>query len=282
MEPMPMPTRRASTPESMRCFACRFVTTLPPMTWRSGNCCFIHLTMSCWNALSPWLLSTTMASTPAATSAVARVRSSGRVPMLAATRNCLFASLVASGYSAFFLRSVRAIRATRKPVFETMGSFPFLVLWMISFAACSSTPSSAVTSSSTLVMTWLTEVPLRSLTKSQSRRVTNPSSLDPILPSEVTGKPVKPHVDRTSSSSASAVVGFTQMGSVMKPLLYFLTFVTSSTWSSMDILLWMTPMPPSRAMPIAILASVTVSMGLETRGVFNVIFLVKLDSRVTS
>jgi hypothetical protein len=50
----------------------------------------------------------------------------------------------------------------------------------------------------------------------------------------------------------------------------------------MDMLLWMTPMPPSRAMPIAILDSVTVSMGLETSGVFSVIFLVNFDSNTTS
>merc|ERR1719171_2634425 len=49
-------------PQSMRCFACNFVTTLPPITWRLGNSFFIHLTISCWKWLSPWLLSTTMAS----------------------------------------------------------------------------------------------------------------------------------------------------------------------------------------------------------------------------
>mmetsp|Transcript_62664 Transcript_62664/g.204517 ORF Transcript_62664/g.204517 Transcript_62664/m.204517 type:complete len:218 (-) Transcript_62664:59-712(-) len=48
IEPMPMPTRSASTPESIKFLACLFVTTLPPTTCMSGNSFLIHLTISCW------------------------------------------------------------------------------------------------------------------------------------------------------------------------------------------------------------------------------------------
>mmetsp|Transcript_13051 Transcript_13051/g.37023 ORF Transcript_13051/g.37023 Transcript_13051/m.37023 type:complete len:273 (-) Transcript_13051:257-1075(-) len=271
---MPIPTRRPSTPQSMRFFACRTVTTFPPTTSSSGNSSFIHLTIWCWKMLSPWLLSTTMASTPAATRALTRTLSEGRVPTDAATRRLLFLSFTAIGNSAFLLRSFRAMSDTSRPAFETMGNLPFLDLCTIWFAAASSTPSSAVTRSPIFVMMELTMVESRSVRKSVSRRVTRPSSLVPILPSDVTGKPVKPHCLRSSSSCERSIVGLMQTGSVMKPLLYFLTLVTSSTWSSTDMFGWITPMPPSRAMPIAILDSVTVSMGLETIGVFSLIFFV--------
>ncbi len=44
---------------------------------------------------------------------------------------------------------------------------------------------------------------------------------------------------------------------------------TRSTWAhcaSIGMFLWMIPIPPSRAMAIAIRCSVTVSMAAETRG----------------
>merc|ERR1719221_647051 len=84
------------------------------------------------------------------------------------------------------------------------------------------------------------------------------------------------------SMSDNNIVGWIQTGSVMKPLLYFFTLLTSVACSWIVKLLWMTPMAPSSAMPIAILCSVTVSIGLETIGVFNLIALVKLDSSTTS
>mmetsp|Transcript_94603 Transcript_94603/g.219769 ORF Transcript_94603/g.219769 Transcript_94603/m.219769 type:complete len:230 (-) Transcript_94603:180-869(-) len=227
MEPMPMPTRSASTPESIRCLACSLVTTLPPMTWSEGNSCFIQRTISCWKVLSPWLLSTTMASTPAATSARTRSRSVCRVPTAAATMRHPFSSLVACGKSACLFRSVRATKATNRPSLEMMGSLPFFVLRMIWLASARPTPSDAVTRSLMAVMTEVTRTVPRSGTKSVSRFVTNPRSLEPICPLSVTGKPVKPHCARNSSSSESSMVGLMQTGSIMKPLLNFFTFMTS-------------------------------------------------------
>mmetsp|Transcript_19418 Transcript_19418/g.49742 ORF Transcript_19418/g.49742 Transcript_19418/m.49742 type:complete len:289 (+) Transcript_19418:188-1054(+) len=282
MEPMPMPTRRASAPQSIRCLACRFVTTLPATTCVVGYSDLIHLTISCWKTLSPWLLSMMIASTPASTSILTRSLSVGRVPMAAATMRLLVLSLVAKGNSAFFLKSVRATSATNLPSGVTTGSFPFLDSRSLALASDSSTPSGAVTSLSNLVMTPLTVVDCLSFTKSLSRFVTRPSSLDPILPSSVTGKPVKPQVSRSLSSSASGVVGGMHTGSRMKPLLYFFTFITSLACTSAGRFVWMTPMPPSSAMAMAILASVTVSMGVETMGVLRVICLVNFADSSTS
>mmetsp|Transcript_112198 Transcript_112198/g.356543 ORF Transcript_112198/g.356543 Transcript_112198/m.356543 type:complete len:289 (-) Transcript_112198:331-1197(-) len=282
MEPMPIPTRRASTPQSIRCFACLIVTTFPPMTCKSGNSAFIQRTMSCWKVLSPWLLSTMMASTPAATRALTRSRSSRRVPMAAATMRLPFLSFVAKGNSACLLMSVRATRAIRRPPLVTTGNLPSFFSRMIMFAAANSMHSSATVKSPNFFMIDPTDVEDLLSRKSVSRFVTRPKSLEPMLPSSVTGKPVKPHLRRKSSNSAKVVVGMMQIGSKMKPFLYRFTFVTSLTCASRLKFVWITPMPPFNAIAIAILCSVTVSIGLDTMGVFKLIFRVKFASRVTS
>mmetsp|Transcript_4663 Transcript_4663/g.13018 ORF Transcript_4663/g.13018 Transcript_4663/m.13018 type:complete len:258 (+) Transcript_4663:621-1394(+) len=186
IDPMPMPTRSASTPQSIKCAACRRVTTLPPMTSRSGYCDLIQRTISCWKTLSPWLLSTTMAFTPAATKARTRSRSAGRVPIAAATISCLRSSFVAFGKSAFFCKSARDIRATRRICWDTTGNLPFFDSFKILFADSRSMSSCAVTKCSALVMIELTEAE-RSVAKSVSRFVTMPRSLEPMRPSSVTG-----------------------------------------------------------------------------------------------
>mmetsp|Transcript_127763 Transcript_127763/g.272479 ORF Transcript_127763/g.272479 Transcript_127763/m.272479 type:complete len:249 (-) Transcript_127763:283-1029(-) len=232
--------------------------------------------------LSPWLLSTMMASTPAATRARTRSRSSGRVPTAAATMRLLFLSFVARGKSAFFFRSVRATRAMRRCSAVTIGNFPFFDLFKRSLALFKSTPSCAVTRSLRGVMICVTLVLERSFTKSVSRFVTKPMSLEPITPSSVTGKPVKPADALSLSSSSRVIVGEMQTGSMMKPLSNFFTLRTSRTCASTGKFVWMTPMPPSNAIAMAIRDSVTVSIGLDTIGVRNGIFREKRESKTTS
>lgn len=48
MLPLPIPTRRPSTPAWIRCKACFLVTTLPPTTCKDGKVAFAHFTISCW------------------------------------------------------------------------------------------------------------------------------------------------------------------------------------------------------------------------------------------
>ena len=55
----------------------------------------------------------------------------------------------------------------------------------------------------------------------------------------------------------------------MIPLALRLTFSTSSACRSTDMFLWMIPSPPSRAKAMAISASVTVSMGELSSGMFK-------------
>mmetsp|Transcript_37301 Transcript_37301/g.73882 ORF Transcript_37301/g.73882 Transcript_37301/m.73882 type:complete len:216 (-) Transcript_37301:997-1644(-) len=75
MLPVPMPTRRPSTPASSKCLACSSVATLPPITSHDeGKCCLSHATHSTCAAVSPCLESTTTTSHPASAKAKARVR----------------------------------------------------------------------------------------------------------------------------------------------------------------------------------------------------------------
>mmetsp|Transcript_49817 Transcript_49817/g.80754 ORF Transcript_49817/g.80754 Transcript_49817/m.80754 type:complete len:239 (+) Transcript_49817:187-903(+) len=223
-----------------------------------------------------------MASTPAATSDRTLSLSEGRVPTAAATRRQLLPSFVAIGKSACFFRSVRATSATIRPAFVTMGSFPFLESFRRRCASGRSTPSSAICMAEIFVMTWPTRVESLPLMKSQSRLETKPKSMEPMHPSSVTGKPLKPHCFRSLSSSERVIRGLMQTGSVMKPFLNRLTFATSATCSSTVMFEWITPIPPSRAMAMAILDSVTVSMGLDTMGNFSRIPLENCPSSPTS
>lgn len=56
-------------------------------------------------------------------------------------------------------------------------------------------------------------------------------------------------------------------GSVIMPDSDRFTRSTIMAWSSIERLRWMMPMPPWRAIAIAMLSSVTVSIALETSGI---------------
>ena len=69
-----------------------------------------------------------------------------------------------------------------------------------------------------------------------------------------------------SSASCSSAVGARVTGSVIMPDCDRLTFWTSDAWSPIDMLRWITPMPPWRAMATAIRPSVTLSIAADTSG----------------
>jgi hypothetical protein len=71
-------------------------------------------------------------------------------------------------------------------------------------------------------------------------------------------------------------------GSTTMPDSAFLTLVTSRAWSSIDMFLWRKPMPPSRAMRIAVAASVTVSIAELTSGIRSVMLRVNRVATSTS
>ena len=69
--------------------------------------------------------------------------------------------------------------------------------------------------------------------------------------------------------------GFTVNGSVIMPDSLRLTTSTWAAWSSMERLRCSTPMPPLRAIAMAMSASVTVSIAADSTGTFIVMLRVR-------
>ena len=104
--------------------------------------------------------------------------------------------------------------------------------------------------------------------KRMSRLVRMPTS----RPSaSVIGTPENLNRCISASASCSRAVGGSVTGSVIIPLWLRLTFCTSAAWASTLRLRWMTPMPPWRAMAMAMRASVTLSIAADTSGTVSTI-----------
>ena len=83
-------------------------------------------------------------------------------------------------------------------------------------------------------------------------------------------------------ASRSEASGPSVMGLRIMPLSERFTRSTSWACRSIDMFLWMTPTPPSRATAMAMLASVTVSMAAETRGTWSVMrFVSRVEMSVS-
>ena len=80
----------------------------------------------------------------------------------------------------------------------------------------------------------------------------------------------------SSRASFTFCSGSIVMGSTIMPLSDFLTLSTSRVCLSMLMLRWMNPIPPSRAMQMAVWDSVTVSMAALTMGMFMMMLFVRL------
>ena len=108
-----------------------------------------------------------------------------------------------------------------------------------------------------------------------------------LVPSIVTGNPDTFCCSMSEVAIATVSSGLSVMGSEMMPFSVRLTFATSRACCSIEMFLWMMPIPPSWAMDMASLDSVTVSMGADTSGIFNSMFRVSrvevlVSSGVTS
>ena len=124
------------------------------------------------------------------------------------------------------------------------------------------TPTGAVTSGIG-VITSRTSADL-SATKRMSRLVTMPMS----RPSaSTTGTPEIRYRPQSASTSRIVSSGEQVIGLVIMPASDRFTRSTWAAWSSIDRLRCSTPMPPCRAIAIAIRASVTVSIALDTSGI---------------
>ena len=139
----------------------------------------------------------------------------------------------------------------------------------ICFASSKVMPSGAVISPSE-VMDSLIFLE-KSVSNFKSRLVIIPTS----LPFSVIGTPEILNLAIRLSASCNVCSGDKENGSVMTPFSERFTLSTSSACASMDIFLWIIPIPPCLAIAIAILDSVTVSIAALIIGIFNTIFLVR-------
>ena len=192
---------------------------------------------------------------------MARSQASSPTPTAAPTSSRPSLSLVASGCFSVLTKSLTVISPVRCPRPSTMGSFSILLRRKRPSAASAVTPCWAVISGD-LVITSATRLPI-STSKRMSRLVMMPTSAPS---SSTTGRPEMWKRAHMLSTSARVLSGEQVTGSVTMPASERLTISTWPACSAMDRLRCSTPIPPARAIAIAIRASVTVSIAELTSG----------------
>ena len=197
------------------------------------------------------------------------------MPIPAPQRRRPCASFAASGYLICFSISLIVIRPFRLKSLSTIGSFSFLAFPRITFASSRVIPTGAVTRFSE-VMDSLIFLE-KSVSNFRSRFVRIPTSFFP----SVIGTPDIRYFAISSSASASVCSGDKEKGSVITPFSERFTLSTSSACSSIDIFLWMIPIPPCLAIAIAMRLSVTVSIPALISGIFSFTVLVSHVSSFT-
>ena len=152
---------------------------------------------------------------------------------------------------------------------STIGSFSFLAFARIFFASSKVIPSGAVIRPSEVMLSLIFFV--KSVSNFKSRFVIIPTNLPP---SQI-GTPEIRNFLMRSSASCKVCSGERKNGSVITPFSERFTLSTSSACAWMDMFLWMIPIPPCRAMAIAMRCSVTVSIAALIIGIFKTIFFVR-------
>ena len=223
----------------------------------------------------PCALSRTTTSTLDSTSAATLSSTFAVIPTPAPQSSLPCLSFAASGYLIVFSISLIVIRPFRLKLSSTIGSFSFLAFARIAFASSNVMPSFAVTSPSEVMDSLI--FLLKSVSNFRSRFVMIPTSLRP----SVIGTPEIRNLAISSSASFNVCSGVRENGSVMTPFSERFTLSTSSACASIDIFLWMIPIPPCLAIAIAMRCSVTVSIPALIIGMFSLIVFVRFVLKST-
>src|SRR5512143_2401955 len=160
--------------------------------------------------------------------------------------------------------SLIVINPRNTPCWSTTGSFSMRWAPRIRSASSRVVPTAAVTRSSLVIASRIGRSSWRS--NCRSRLVMMPTSFpaeSTIGTPEIRKRAMSWDASRSGRSGPS-VIGFR----IMPDSLRF-TRSTSAAWRSIGMFLWITPMPPARAMAIAISASVTVSIAADTSGMLS-------------
>ena len=100
--------------------------------------------------------------------------------------------------------------------------------------------------------------------------------------SSTIGTPLIRYFAMRSSASCTLWEGVKKNGLMITPLSERFTLWTSSACSAIDMFLWITPNPPWRAIAIAIVESVTVSILALIKGILRRMFLANCTHKSTS
>ena len=277
IDPGPIPTLIASAPARTRSNAASPVAIFPTTTSRFGYCFLTSFNKSITPLECPWAVSITIASTLDFTKASILSKVSLDIPTAAATLNLPNLSLQLFGCCFTLMISLNVIKPTKKSFLSITGNFSILWFWRIFSAFTKSTSSFAVTRFSVVITS--TIFLFNFFSNLKSLFVTIPFNFLSLL---ITGIPpilfsaINLKASPTKASSLSVI------GSNIIPLSDLLTFLTSLACLSIDMFLWITPIPPCCAIDMASSCSVTVSIAAEIMGVFMTIFLVNLDPKFTS
>ena len=262
-EPGPTPTLTPSAPAATRSRAPSAVATLPAtISARPPTASRTRPRASRASSEWPCAMSSTSTSAPASWRAWARSTTSPRTPIAAPTARRPRSSLVASGRSVRCSRSRSVMSPTRRSSSATSGSFSTRASRSRRAACSAVVPGAPTTRRPRGVMSSATGVS-GSVWSITSRRVSMPASRS--SPSTTTS-PLTPWSSIRSSASASRAPAPIVWGSGITRASARLTRATSATCCSTERKRCTMPMPPSRAMAIAISDSVTVSMLAETIG----------------
>ena len=276
MEPGPIPTLTASAPASINALAAFSVAILPATTSILENCFLISVRV--FNTPSEWpcAVSTIIASTFKSINADTLSKVFSPTPTAAATNSLPCLSTAANGKFSFFKISFTVINPQSEPLLLTTNNFSIRYFCKTILASVRVVPCFTVTKFSLVI-------------RSETRRSKFVSNLISLLvripinfPSSTTGTPEILNLAIISRASLIVLLEVIVTGSNIIPLSERLTRSTSMACFSMDIFLWITPIPPSRANAIANLLSVTVSIAELIRGIFNLILLVNCADKSTS
>ncbi len=172
-------------------------------------------------------------------------------------------SLVAFGYCSDFTKSLTVISPRSRPLSSTIGSFSTLCLASSAAESSRLIPTGAVTSG-IAVITSRTVRRSKSARRDEAQIAVGDDADQHRSSSSTTGTPEIRYRPHSASTSARVASGPTVTGWLTIPDSDRLTRSTWPACSSIDRLRCSTPMPPWRAIAIAIRASVTVSIAADT------------------
>ena len=224
-----------------------------------------------------WAVSITRASTFDSTRASALFSLSLLTPKAAATTRRPYLSLFEFGFVKCLVTSLKVISPTKLLFLSTTGSFSILCFCKISSASFNDVPLLTVIKFLTVITSLIGRDLLFS--KRKSLFVTIPSNF---LFESTIGIPPILFCNILSFASPTLESSYRTTGSIIIPDSDRLTFLIFSTCSFIVIFLCITPIPPSLAIAIAMLLSVTVSIAAETIGMLSEMFLEKREITETS